>query len=69
VISAATIRPVRPAGMPSVFWQETWVRSFKDIAVTCLCRWHMTFVGRRVSGWVLWTAAPRCPYHGKQVAR
>jgi hypothetical protein len=55
--------------MPSVFRHATWVRSFKDIAVTCVCGWQMTFKGKRVSGWVLWTAAPRCPHHGKQAAR
>lgn len=68
MISAATIRPVRPAGMASVFWHETWVRSFKDIAVTCLCRWEMTFKGKRVSGWALARPAAACPHHGKQVA-
>jgi len=39
------------------------VRSFKDIAATCLCDWEMTFAGRRPSGWKLARIARGCLHH------
>lgn len=65
MISSATIRTAGPARKLSVFWEATVVRSFKDIAVTCGCRWEMTFDGGRVSGWVLVRTLPVCLHHGE----
>lgn len=64
MISSATIRAGAARRLPA-FWEAAAVRSFKDIAVTCACRWEMTFERGRVSGWALAETLPRCPHHGE----